>query len=934
MDKIYFEAQVYNMYSEDFEFLQNSLVAEVAKVYRQTIEPLSTSALIEGFSVSIDPGLITDTVNPSITYSTLNVIHPNGFGSFVTKDGTIVQTTESAKLLKLASYNPGVKNYICAKYSTVKGSYDRRNKVINENAAMALDLSDYTLVSDRLLDKGSIVIYSEDDYKKLLGKDLADLVTLAVVTSPGTNVLIPSVNVDTSVRIYVAPRITDKTITVEKLDPNSKIPQSYIAPTASTDINDHYDNINTPANLIDNLNQVRTLIRKITGSATWDSDPSGTLTNIDNQLTKLHIQGTVPSELNNSILTPTISQVDGSAAVVDLTPGKVLNEGKIYSQSTVLTLDLPAFVKNPFVVDPANVDWSQYDYANTLRPDAGLFLNSEEYDLAVIFEGTNIGGKDMAIHLAPQYVINPVGFAVRQIKTDGNIVTFDPGPTGDYVLNADAGTITFTNDTDIPSQAKIRLYYDYGFCRFDAVDIVDGAIQVTVGRAPARTNPIPPPVPAKGYRLCTILRHPFKQLIEFYAPDTKYHAGNIVYPCLTPLYPSRECIEVSPNATDVALKPYLQNKITYYTNSVFSTGVIKNPEIPGNAGSSWTINTNSELLPFARAITPGAFIITEFFAKPSDELWVRATRSAAAGSIQIDWEKTPRTNVSTSFTFDAADTANVGSVTINLATTSTDGVFEDVLIPVTRGLTEGFHKVKITALTASPVDVYGLIYGKLDTHYQRNNVQAKTILADKIVINGTASSNKDTGALVVQGGGGFESELFVNASKITGSMIQLNLQGSGDRSSTLEFHSSGADTIAEAHITRSAGADGSLSILNTGAGDITLAGAAGTAIRLGNGVNNPVLISSTAQTSALASGALVVSGGASVANNIFSGASICATTSFSFTGDASADSGLFWLSENRVQIRSAGVARLEMNNGLMIPMGSKTAAAGAYVWVE
>ena len=73
MNKLKFTAKVLDLYSEDYEYLQDSTGNEISKVFRQMVSNPGVPAIIRGFNLIVSP------TNPT----TLELAAENGYSSAI-----------------------------------------------------------------------------------------------------------------------------------------------------------------------------------------------------------------------------------------------------------------------------------------------------------------------------------------------------------------------------------------------------------------------------------------------------------------------------------------------------------------------------------------------------------------------------------------------------------------------------------------------------------------------------------------------------------------------------------------------------------------------------------------------------------------------------------------------------------------------------------
>ena len=655
MNKLYFGGQVVNLNSEDYQYMQDAISAEISGVVRTLYSAnATTGGILLGFTLGINP----------TTPDLLTITHASGRGAFFTEKATFIYTSTGFTNIALSDYNYGAFNYVYAQGSVVYGSYDQITETNVVGAKLGIDYSNYQLVYNRQLDNLAIVVYTAAEYALLPLEDKQDLVYLGYAVSRGPNQAITTINTDGVIEVHIP--IPESIIEVANLSADFMLPQDMIQPTTTSAVNDGF--YGTPSDIIGDLNRIRTEIRAMKGTNSWTSTAPGTLANYDKSFNETQADGLI--EFGNN-LSATISTSSGYE-YINIHTGKLFHYGNIYDVQTTSSLKLSDFtlITTGF---PGNID----DF-NAAESIAFSPPYPYTYTISKKIQGYSIVPDSVSLY--------PYVFGEQQI------------PPEYYDVNYTAGTITFSTSTGYINNYK--LFYEYTQPQYDSVHVTStGALYIATG-APSLT-PSPIEVLSSDYRLYNILRLP-------YIP-TSYSS---IADCRNYIHTIRNCIEVPSIIT--SNKPRTTNAFTYYT----AAGLID------ISMTQWSLISNA----YAITNTHNASMHTTVLCKNNDELWLRASKLMTTGSVTISYE----TSTGGAYT----------SVVVNLA--AAPAAMHDCYIFVAKGLSTGYHDVIITNNTSSPIHIYGIVYGRLDTLFLKDNFITNNADIDNLYVTSSMTLGGQT----------------------------------------------------------------------------------------------------------------------------------------------------------------------------------------------
>jgi len=284
MNQLYFEGTITNLYSVDYQYLQDSLTTEMKNLIKMLISVGTQSSVAYGFVAEVS----------SSDRTKILINHEGLVGTVVSATRLIVESTSNIDAVALSSYTLGMVNNIYCRCYKALASYNRLTELIVEQARV-IDESNNTVVYDRNIDKSSIVVYTNSEYAALTQDQKDELVFLGSTIAQGVGQ--PLLSVDRSAVDYITIGIADNSISINKINPSVQIPQDMIYNTSTGDIDDHYYGSSTGVDVKDDLNYIRTMIRDIKETTNWDD----TLINVKEstpEIDSLFKQGIFPDYLN------------------------------------------------------------------------------------------------------------------------------------------------------------------------------------------------------------------------------------------------------------------------------------------------------------------------------------------------------------------------------------------------------------------------------------------------------------------------------------------------------------------------------------------------------------------------------------------------------------------------------------------------------------
>jgi hypothetical protein len=741
MQKLYFGAKALKVYSEDIDNLQDSIQSEIVSIFKQTIEPTSDAAVIQGFDIFVD-----DITTPANTK--FMVRHPKGVGSFLTKSGNIVIDSATARGISLASQNAGDVNVICVERYVEYGSYDKVNDTFLSGSKKNIDLSDQTLVFDRVVDKCRIVVFTLSDFESLQNKN--NIVELGRVTAKGVGSVYAQSDISNT-KVYVQQKILNNSITLEKFHPDIQIPQWNVDSTLVSRVNDSFTG--TPNTLEDNINQIRTEIKQIKDTSeyfpSWDAPPPSSLANVNPYLLATHKDGVCKgyeSELSVSTHTD-ISGVD----YVTINEGKYVFNGEtrtVYSANKpTLALDPIELLESGTTNEASVVTTNEKHWIPNLANYEKyiIVLDKKRIKKAIINESENNSG------------------SIRVYTYDGSAVSLCVRGSDYTVIDGD---IVVLGNGSIDGE-YIYVYYTYSFIRYDAIDFgADGTVHITKGETPLRdvssggvdypyeiagwmpsykpsdipNNPSDPSNPnSKNFylRFWVIERVPFRGIEDTDLIDCRFY-----------LIAIKDTTEIPANA--VSRSNFSLNKFSYCAPD----GTLD------TENEFWAESTKGNK-PYKVANIAKSSCNVLVYTKDKDDVFIRCSKSERLTNIRVEIEKNTKSDIYELVFFSLISASPV----------------DDEPILINYDFTEGYHKIKITLQNDSQFKFWGMLVGNTELQYTHsedstyNKSYNNNYIANNLIVGSPQSIGGVTIPLVLRalwtGFGSFKNGIYLFNSEST-----------------------------------------------------------------------------------------------------------------------------------------------------------------------
>ena len=624
MNELYFEGQIVNVHSEDMQYLQDNANSKLLQLLDITVQNGLDSYICFGFGLQISS---TDTTKLEISQGTST-------GMVVSKSGIIIQTSTGIDLIDLSDSTMGKKNSVYCKCYQTYASYDRQASTIVEEKKL-YDVHEYEFVYNRLIDKFSIVVYTDVEYAALSESEKDTLVLLGSTIAQGSGQ--PLTNVDLSEVKYLSVYIADGSITIQKLQPNFQWPQTMVYNTSTGDVDDHY--YGTPSIITDDLNRIRTVIREVKGTIDWNELLLGVRAEIT-EITKEYKQGTF-LEIEDGLLTTLTSS--GTALYVRKGSAVVGNFVKRMEEDSVVMLP----PRNEHVVG----NWAtrtdgEYNYVD---------VAPQTFYLAQTSTG-NITVADVHIVRA----LNPL-FEFKAADDP-----YNPQLGDDYVVFTSTGVVT-TLAGGVMQISGILCFYKYYIPRIDTLVITSSGLEIREGIEESHPEPIF--ITSSGV---LPLYHIARSSLVTSADERD------VIDVRVPRLEIREVREVY--ASDLAMynDQYDFNKLSTYVPYRFSvvhtsTGLLNNMDV-------WDHNLNNgyDVLMLSSAGIAQTLIHTQ----KDDEVWLFACNETSYG-IEVKLEY-------------ATSTGEYDAVAYTTIPRADSLDFVPVGYLLEKGLELGYHKIRIS----------------------------------------------------------------------------------------------------------------------------------------------------------------------------------------------------------------------------------------------
>lgn len=669
MNKLKFDAKSIDLYSADYNYLQDSISDEISKTFRQMLANPGTPAIIRGFTLEIS------TSDPT----KLMLTTENGYSSIISSTGILIEEDSVIDGIELTDSTAGVLNYFYAKIYTVDGSYNRNSSVFLPNEKKAIDLANYTLEYDRVEDAWELLTFTQAEVSALSSSYLNSLIYLGRTTAQGNEN--PLIDVDLSGRRLARTNIQPESITTNMISPTGfMLPQDQVA--SSEIINDYF--FGTKETTEDDANEIRTLIREMKGTGAYNDPSPTTLYDFDRSINAVHENGVFKYSGYELEVVPS-----SSGLAVDIKSG-LANVGGSISRVLEGTQErLVLTTPNYTTVG----DWEAREGQNrrfNASPDTYEFYlyNSNEPT------STGIPGEDF---LYVPGIGDPRYVDVSSVKITNSV----NGPAGtngfvegvDFIVESSTGLVTvlsgqmiktWNGDTSSPNPSEttdrlFKCYFDWGNPRYDAVTIAPDN-EYIVFDGTQNVEPDPPVTSSGVVNLAYVYVRPFATDISSSdIIDSRYYIDKV-----------REIIDIP------AIKYNTVRRSVERINYLTSSGEID------EEWEDWKINIKEEGDVVVETSTGGASFETVVYAKEDDELWLITNKTPWINELTIE------------FSDPDSDTL--------LYSTTVDLFFNTFLykypVFINKAFDEGYVRIKITVDdTSEYFTLFNIIVGKLDLYY-------------------------------------------------------------------------------------------------------------------------------------------------------------------------------------------------------------------------
>ena len=671
MNQLYFEGKVVNLYAEDYQFLQDSVTDKVQSTIRYLISNHSQTCIVQGFTLTRN---VLDPTKFDITHPTWN-----SKGAVITGEQLMYESSATYLSQSLKTYQPGSVVGIYTKLEYIYGSYDRAAGVLVENSRKAVDQYDNTLVYNRKLESLSLVQLTPAEFALLSAEDKLRHICLGQFTVlPNHTLSTPDYTLVHILTINVG----EHTVTVDMLSYAFMLPQYMVLHTSTGAVNDNYypgfGGDPMDANLQDNLNHVRTMIRDIKQTAHWDDVMEGVI-------------GSVP-EMNDLWKVGVFDHAHNHYNLTITSTGTVL----VIASGTGLIGDT---IKTKFVSTNLYVPTAA---STTIGYWSGILPNP-----GTSGEIHTIGATPSSFTLNPcidAYVnIDRDSFHMINENVRSRIYTMDDGihPYPDFTLNTSTGVITSIVG-GILGATTVECFYTYSAPRIDAVILDVTGVRYLVGTAAA--IPTPPTLTYEQLPLYYIYRSPFKDYVEASdIVDVRISRGT-----------NRELTEITP--ADIGCYDSLsafhsthQWSFHKYAVAVTSTGLLS----PLNTG--WSIVTTST--GDAVQLDPYYTYQTILHFQDNDELWLDVLMNSSPYTVTLSVEPV----------FNSGSFSDVYTLTV-----PTGSMLNRCTTPflLNKGFNRGFYRVKLQC--DSIFSLGRILLGKYDHYYEKDHMYSKHLAGDTL----------------------------------------------------------------------------------------------------------------------------------------------------------------------------------------------------------
>lgn len=296
--------------------------------------------------------------------------------------------------------------------------------------------------------------------------------------------------------------------------------------------------------------------------------------------------------------------------------------------------------------------------------------------------------------------VQPASFYLTHSRIGNLYVTDNANPSKvyvqdiDYTLNSVTGLVTTIVGGDIVSET-LSCYYEWGYERYDSIEVTSTG-QVLYRTGEANDYPSPPFYSKDYYRLYTIYRPQLQATIT--DDNILDNRTNVSY--------VREVREIP--ASQYAFQKWVANRFTYCSSDIL--------ESVEDVWTEWQPNINGS--EYFTTTTNGAKVLTTIYTNEDDELWLRVKRGPDEGTVKVYIEEVPGTQIFNE---------EITITPYNKLLESTE-----VLVPVKKGFTRGYHNVKIELISNDSFTIYSMLIGKLESYYYSTAANMGDLFAENL----------------------------------------------------------------------------------------------------------------------------------------------------------------------------------------------------------
>jgi hypothetical protein len=253
------------------------------------------------------------------------------------------------------------------------------------------------------------------------------------------------------------------------------------------------------------------------------------------------------------------------------------------------------------------------------------------------------------------------------------------------------GVVLFKKSNGLEDEV-VMINYQYGQRRFDAVD-VDAAGQVHYTEGTASAKPQAPDIASGRIRLYLIERIPFQ--------------SSVVHDCRTFVPTIRDVVDVTAADVDAGgdgtnSSVFTANRVSYADPDGFTDTDFRH----------WALSTYRQK-PYAFTSSRGCSVCSQIYAKSGDSLYLRTSYTNDYVRVKIEIEVEPGSDIFKESYREFNSTAPAVDKSVVLYT----------------GLTEGYHKVRITNEGSGVFYFWGFVIGRSEMQYTNHEDSDSSVVA-------------------------------------------------------------------------------------------------------------------------------------------------------------------------------------------------------------